>query len=261
MVRAITGTESEADRAPEVVTDGPRLGARERFEIYRFGYRARLVECLADDYPVLASVLGETAFESLAASYIERFPSSAPSLNFFGRNMARFLAERPVAGFEGRERFFAELATLEWAIVEVIHAETAPPLDAAALQALRPEDWTTARFERSDAVRLLRFEHPVNAFFQARRVGGEDAAIPEPKPSATAVYRHGLTVWRMDLTPAMTRVLTALLDSVPITEALSRMGVDETDAAAIAEAERSVMVWFREWVSSGLFARLVTAPR
>src|SRR5690349_1648350 len=79
MVRAITGADSEADRAAEVVTDGPRLEARERFEIYRFGYRARLVECLADDYPVLASVLGETAFESLCASYIERFPSSSPS--------------------------------------------------------------------------------------------------------------------------------------------------------------------------------------
>jgi hypothetical protein len=63
----------------------------------------------------------------------------------------------------------------------------------------------------------------------------------------------------MDLTPAMTRVLSALLDGAAILDALGKMGVDETDPAAIAEAERSVMVWFREWVSSGLFARLVTA--
>jgi len=90
MIRAITGPESDADRAPAVVTDGPRMTARERLEVYRFGYRARLIECLADDYPVLAETLGETAFEKLCEGYIERFPSSSPSLNYFGRHMARY---------------------------------------------------------------------------------------------------------------------------------------------------------------------------
>ena len=57
----------------------------------------------------------------------------------------------------------------------------------------------------------------------------------------------------MDLTPAMTRVLDAMLGGSPLGEALSKIGVDETDSAAVQEAERSVMVWFREWVGSGFF--------
>jgi hypothetical protein len=58
----------------------------------------------------------------------------------------------------------------------------------------------------------------------------------------------------MDLTPAMTRVLDALLEGMTIEESLGRIGVDETDPAALAEAERSVMVWFSEWMQGGFFA-------
>src|SRR6185436_17887649 len=48
MVSAIISGDDPA-MVGAVVTDGPRLAAGERFEIYRSGYRARLVECLEDD--------------------------------------------------------------------------------------------------------------------------------------------------------------------------------------------------------------------
>jgi hypothetical protein len=261
MVRAISGSESDALAAGEVVTGGHSLSARERLEIYCYGYRARLVDCLLDDYPVVAQTLGEASFEALCHAYIERHPSSSPSLNAFGRHLSAFLLEATLEGsLAPRPRFLSELAALEWALVEVIHAKTPPPLDLGALQALPPEAWATAWFEPSPAVRLLRFEYPANRYFQKCRVLDEAPPIPEPETAATVVYRHGLTVWRMDLTPAMARVLEALLARVPIGDALAKLGVDESDPAAIAEAERSVMVWFREWVSSGLFAELRLPP-
>jgi len=260
MVRAISGSDGDAPGVEAVVTPGHSLSARERLEIYRYGYLARLVECLADDYPVLARTLGEERFESLCHEYIARHPSSSPSLNAFGRHMARFVVDADLPGSLVPSRvFLSELAALEWALVEMIHAETPPPLDIARLQALPADAWATARFEPSPASRLLRFEFPVNAYFQKCRVEEVSSPIPGRQTSVTVVYRRGLTVWRMDLTPAMARVLEALLASVPIGEALARLGVDESDPEAVAEAERSVMVWFREWVSSGLFAELRTA--
>jgi hypothetical protein len=256
MVGAITGSEADAENAEAVVTAGPLLSARERLEIYRSGYRSRLVECLLDDYPVLAQTLGEERFESLCHAYMDRHPSSSPSLNAFGRHMPAFAKSR-----EGT--FASELAAIEWALVEVLHAATPPALDLAALQAIPVEAWAGARLPKSDAVRLLTFEHPVNAYYQACRVG-ERPEVPLPAASATVVYRQELTLWRLDLTPAMTRVLSALLGGETIGEALSRMGVgdrrkslrDDDDADALAEAERSVMVWFREWVSAGFFQRV-----
>jgi hypothetical protein len=253
MVDAITGSEAAADDAALRLTPGARLTARERLEIYRFGYRARLVECLDDDYPILARTIGEAAFERLANQYIERFPSRHPNLNAFGRNMAVLCKDAELGAFDEARDFLSELAALEWALVECIHAKEPASFDLAALQAIPIESWATARLLRSDTVRVLRFAHPVNAFYQACRGRDEYPQIPQRSPTATAVYRRAWRLWRLDLTPAMERVLSALLDGVPFEESLGRMGVDETDPAALAEAERSVMIWFKEWMQGGFF--------
>jgi hypothetical protein len=235
-----------------VLTDGPRQTANERFEIHRSGYRARLVECLEDDYPVLTEALGRDRFESLCRAYVDRHPSTSPNLNAFGRHMASFCRSAAEVGAEGHGRFYSELAALEWAVVEAIHAETTDTFDATRLKDLEADAWSAIRFVPNAAVKILKCEFPVNAFYQAIRTGSTPP-IPTGAASATVVYRRGLTVWRMDLTPAMTRVLDALLAGHPLGEALSTIGIDETDEGAVKEAERSVMVWFREWVSSGFF--------
>lgn len=250
MVGAILAHDASV-HVDSVFAHGPRQSASERFEIYRSGYRARLTDCLEDDYPVLAETLGRGSFEALCSAYIDRYPSASPNLNAFGRHMAAFCR----TGADGRLKdglgFFSELAALEWAMVEAIHAEAHDAFDASRLSDLDPRDFGALCFVPG-AVAVLKFEFPVNAFYQAAR-NQEATSIPARTPSATAVYRRGLTVWRMDLTPAMTRVLEALLQGLPLGEALVRIGVDEADDAAIEEAERSVMVWFREWVSSGFF--------
>jgi hypothetical protein len=254
MVEAITGSEAAAADAALRVTPGPSLDRRERLEIYRFGYRARLVECLDDDYPMLARTLGAAMFERLAHQYIERFPSRSPSLNAFGRRMSELCPVADLGAQDALRPFLAELAALEWALVEIIHAKEPPQFDLAALKAIPVERWGGARLLRSEAVRVLRFDYPVNAYYQASRTQDEQPSVPSPSPSATAVYRRSWKLWRMDLTPAMTRVLEALLDGMTIEESLGRIGVDETDPAALAEAERSVMVWFSEWMQGGFFA-------
>ncbi|HEX3598116.1 MAG TPA: DNA-binding domain-containing protein, partial [Polyangiaceae bacterium] len=261
MVEAITGSEAAAADAALRITAGPALAARERLELYRFGYRARLIECLDDDYPILARTLGEAAFERLATEYIERFPSRSPSLNAFGRRMSEHCLIADLGERGPFRAFFAELARLEWALVEIIHAKEPPPFDLTALKAIPVERWGSARLLRSEAVRVLHFEYPVNRYYQSSRTEDAHPELPSPSSSATAVYRRGLRLWRMDLTPAMTRVLDALLDGVTIEESLGRIGVDESEPAALAEAERSVMVWFSEWMQGGFFAGIeLSAP-
>jgi hypothetical protein len=251
LLEAITAPEPRDPRG--LVRGSSRLTAAERVQIYRYAYRARLVEVLRDDYPVLAESLGEEAFEQLCHVYIERQPSRSSNLNHYGTHMAALCAqsERP------ERAFLSELAALEWALVEVIHAE-AGALELEALQRVPAEAWAGARLVPSDALRLLRFTHPVNAYYQACRTRERGAPLPPPPAagaSATAIYRRGPTVWRMDLTPAMTRVLEALIAQRSIAEALAQIGVNQDE---LAEAERSVMTWFRSWVSGGFFASVIT---
>jgi hypothetical protein len=163
--------------------------------------------------------------------------------------MAAFLRDRG-------EAFLSELATLEWSLVVVLHAELPPPIDLTPLQTRPPDDWERARFVASDAVRLHRFDYPVNDYFQAVRVRDEEPAIPAPSPSVVAVFRKDVTLWRMGLTPPQARVLTPLLEGKTFGEALAQLEVGESDPAALEEAGRNVMAWFRDWVESGFFARV-----
>ena len=261
MVAAITGPA--ADAKPEDVerhfTAGPRLSASGRFDVYRFGYYARLVECLLDDYPVLAAMLGEDQADTLCRAYIDRHPSASPNLNAYGRHMSAFCREAKLEGFDGFDAlrgFAADLATLEWALVEVLHAETAPPLEISALQAIAPEAWANARFIRSEALRVFHFEYPVNDVFIANRIDEIVPEIPGPSPNAIAVYRKDMQLWRMQLTPAMVGVLEPLVAGKTLGEALATIEADESKPEILAETGASLMVWFREWVDAGFFVRI-----
>jgi Putative DNA-binding domain len=232
------------------LTAGPRLSAVERLDIYRHAYHARLVECLADDYPVTQHALGEAAFDELCRGYVALFPSTGPSLNFFGRRMSEFVRDGATQPIQDRG-FVADLTALEWAIVEVIHAASEPPLTAEGLRDVPAEAWGDVRLQANTALRLLRFAHPVNEYLQAFRED-RSPAIPAPAASATVVYRSGPTVWRMDLTEPMVVVLSSLVAGDPLGSALSRA---EASLAGVPEAEvvARVTTWFREWVGHGLF--------
>jgi hypothetical protein len=256
--RAVMTPESEAEpigaaHAARLLTRGPRLAPLERLEVYRRAYHARLIECLLDDYPALAYALGEDAFDALCRAYIARHPSTGPNLNSFGRFMSEFCRSE-ASGKGAPSGFAADLAALEWAIVEVIHAPTAEPLTLAGLAEVPIDRWAGARLVATAAFRLLRFDYPVNVFFQAFR-DARAPKIPEPARSAAAVYRSGPTLWRMDLTEAACALLQALASgqnlSVSLEEATAApSAISQDDAAG------RVTSWFRDWVASGLFARI-----
>jgi hypothetical protein len=240
-----------ASDVERVVRPSSRLSGIERIEIYHDAYRARLVECLADDYPALRNALGEPRFDALCQAYVAEHPSRSPNLNFFGRHMSRFCRTRrdSVPAWSG------DLAALEWAMVEVIHAAPVESPSEETLAKIAPADWPRARFSSSDAVRVLEFEYAVNAYFQAYNTGA-DAELPERAWSATAVFRDGATIWRMDMSRPMHALLAALLGGAPLGEALDALAA----SGAVGEDEAPlVMGWFRDWVKYGFFASIVAS--
>jgi hypothetical protein len=241
---AVTGPEPEAERVECVLLPGPRLTARERLEVHRRGYVARLVECLEDDYPVLAETLGGAAFADVAAGYIASHPTNARFLDRYGAALSEHLrgARLGLAG-----PFLVDLAALEWAVVEAIHASEVsrsfPPLESVSLEA-----WATATFVGAPSVRLLRSDFPIDRYYQARRDGGRPA-LPSPEPSATLVQRRGFAVFRTDLGPVRADLLEALLAGETLELALDRACRAESAAPLVMDA-------LREWVADGVFASI-----
>ena len=233
-----------------VVTPGPHLSALERLDIYNHGYFARLVECLCDDYPALGHALGAETFERVARDYIRVQPSRSPSLNAYGAKFAEYLRTRR----EPWAPFAVELAQLEWALVAVIHAEVGTALEPAALAAVPADAWPRVRFVPKPALRLLDVAYPVNAFYQAFRDEREPER-PAAAPSSVVVHRVGLSVYRLELEPAMRALLGDLLGGKTLGAALAelerRLAPDELPSVQARLSE-----WFGAWVAAGFFTAL-----
>jgi hypothetical protein len=202
---------------------------------------------LADDYPAVRHLLGPDTFETIAHAYIERHPSRSPNLNAFGRKMAAVLGELGTP-------FAADLARLEWAIVEAIHAAASPPLAIDRFEQLTPAQWATAILVPAASVRVLRFAYPVDAYYRAFR-NDEQPTSPQPAPTATLVHRRGWVVWRTELAPPMVRLLDALVSRVPLGDALAA-SIEEADEAS----EAGITRWFQRWVADGVFTSLELPP-
>jgi hypothetical protein len=233
-----------------VLVSDRQLAALERIGIYHYAYHARLVDCLADDFPSVLHALGREAFTALAREVIARYPSDHPNLNRFGQRLVRHCQDARTR--LPRRAFIAELAALEWSMIEVLHAQAAPTLSLSALQAIPLPRWGGVRFKASETVRLLRADYPVNRYLQAHR--DELApAIPARRPSATAIYRKGFTVWRMDLTMPMAGILDSLFQGEPLARALASLE-QAGDPATQQRLATQLMAWFRDWVKGGFFA-------
>jgi hypothetical protein len=237
-----------SQKLERLVTPGPQLSALDRVQIYNDGYFARLVECLTDDYPALSYALGEEAFSSLARGYIQANPSRSRSLNAYGQQMAAFCRERaePWSGFA------ADLARLEWALVEVVHEPASESLLPEALATISPDGWRSTRLLPSRGLRLLGFDYPVNDFFQAFR-DERAPKMPGRAPTATAVYRQGLALWRMGLEPRAALLLKDLVSGVPLAIAIAALEAKSQAAGASEDLARLLPQWLGSWVQSGFF--------
>jgi hypothetical protein len=239
---------ARSQKLERLVTPGPRLSALDRVQIYNDGFFARLVECLADDYPALGYALGDATFSSLARAYIQRHPSRSRSLNRYGQHMPAFCRTRlePWAGFA------SDLARLEWALVEVVHEPVSRSLSAEELAKVSPAHWQSARLVPSRGLRLLAFDYPVNDFFQAFR--DETApALPERAPTVAAVYRRGLALWRMGLEPRAALLLKDLVSGVPLAAAVATLEARSRSAGSSEELAGLLPQWLGSWVESGFF--------
>jgi hypothetical protein len=145
--------------------------------------------------------------------------------------------------------FVPDLARLEWALVEVLHAPAAQGFSPAELARIPEERLPEVRFQPSAAVRLLPLEYPVSAYLDAFRDGRRPDPV-EHEASVVLVVRSGYRIRRRELKPCQATVLRRLLSSEPLGMAFS---------GVTADAE-GVEAWFRDWSAWGVFSKVTVDP-
>ncbi|CAN5736094.1 DNA-binding domain-containing protein [soil metagenome] len=182
---------ADSDAFRDAVRDGKKADRVTLLDVYRDGYALRLIEALTADYPGLMAMAGPADFDRMARAYIAAHPSRHPSVRWYGRGVADFLAGTPPYS---RSPAAAEMARFEWALGETFDSPDVAPITADALMALPPEAWETLSFTTLPSLRrlLLAFEAP-----QAwqRREEVETGMLEVERASEPLVW----AIWRPEL--------------------------------------------------------------
>jgi hypothetical protein len=178
------------DIEKDIVSTGDAL-AEHRLGAYYNAYRIRLIDCLAVDYSALEKYLGREAFEYLALDYLGHYPSTHPSVRWFGRHLPEYLRDV----YRGDEQeFLYELASYEWAqtlVFDTADSDSLVQLDDIA--ALPPEAWPELGFRFKPAMRWLDLYWNVPPIENALDGGAE------PPPKQRGEHPRRWLLWRRDL--------------------------------------------------------------
>jgi hypothetical protein len=159
--------------------------------VYRDGYALRLIEALTNDYPGLMAMAGPDDFDHMARAYIARHPSRHPSIRWYGRGLADFLATtEPYSRAPGA----AEMARFEWTLGEAFDSPDVAPITADALIALPQEAWETLCFTTVPSLRRLTLAFEAPQAWQ-RREEAEPGTLEIERAAEPLVW----AIWRPEL--------------------------------------------------------------
>lgn len=170
-----------------------RAGAAQRFAVYAYAYRARLLEALQQDFPALHALVGEAMFDRLGRRYIEAHPSTTPSLRWFGRHYAEFLRRA-----EPGQPLWSETAAFEWAQGEVFDAPDVATVGLAVMASIPPRAWADMRLLMHPSLHLLPlcWNVPARVAAQSRGEPLPDA-VENTQPVTWLLWRRDLDIhWR-----------------------------------------------------------------
>lgn len=171
------------------------VSAGDRLWIYEHAYFARIHEVLQEDFGAAKAAVGADAFHDLAKLYLMAHPPCSFSLRFAGEKFPGFLAGPVVEPLIGRWPFVADLAALEWTLVDLFDAPDDRLLERSALGRIAAERWGELRFALVRAAQLLRLDWPVHGLHEVwseGSVGGASEAqmLPPIAPVPTAILVH-----------------------------------------------------------------------
>jgi hypothetical protein len=234
--------------------------AAERWQIYTEGYRLRLIEALAIQYPALHARLGADMFAARVQEFVEATPSVHRSIRDYGSELSAFIRAQ-ADGIE--DEMLAELAWFEWQVAAAFDAADAVPTTAVDLASVAPADWPELRFRalpsvrrqrtQTNAVAVWRAVHPRDA--DERAAAPQSAAQPvlarKTDPVEWLIWRRQLTTEFRSLEAGEAGALDQLLGGVTFGEVCGSLAAPHGDGAALQAA-----AWLKGWLLDGLLLRI-----
>lgn len=220
------------------------------FAVYHEGFRLRMAEFLANDYPVLREALGDEAFGEIVAAYAAARPSRWRNARWFGAGLPDFLRETPLFS---EDKTACGLAALEAALAKSFDAADAGALALEILGVTPQEDWPRLRFCFHPGVAMVETTAAALACYEAAQSEQSDRGAGDVGEEAldVLVWRDGLEVNYRALDEWEALALREALRGAPFGEICGLLAF----ARPQEPAERLTMTaagFLGQWFSAGM---------
>lgn len=226
-----------------------RVNSETRLGLYSYAYRARLVEALESDYPVLCHVLGEDRFTHLCHEYTHAYPSTYFTLRWFGQHLGGFLKKHPDYK---NDNYLFELAEFEWSFTKAFDAPDTSTIGEEDLASVPPDAWPALKVGFHPSVQLVQHNWNVVALWRAVK---DEVSLPKleklPQVDNYLIWRNDLKTQYRFLEPdeAATLYVVSVGGSfVAICEALTSFNEDQSQIPL-----RAVSL-LKAWLAAGLLS-------
>jgi hypothetical protein len=199
-----------------------------RFAVYRNNVTVSLIDALADTFPVVQVLVGETFFRAMARVFAQTNPPRSRLMVYYGDSFADFVASFPPAA---SVPYLADVARLEMARVRAYHAADVTAIQTQALQAALadPEQLLLLRLHVHPSAQLIESPFAVVSLWAAHQGALCLTSVDPDVAQAALVFRQGLDVDTVELKPGDARFVKALLAGASL--------LDAAQAAAGSDAE------------------------
>lgn len=226
--------------------------AHPRLAIYHHAYFSRLAEALAQDYQTVHTLLGDDAFHALCRRYTDRYPSTYPSLRWFGQHLPQFLADN--APYRDHP-YLAELANFEWMLVTAFDAPDRVAATVADAERVAPERWPELRITLHPSVAWRAHRWNILPVWQA--AAGEAETMPEfqrlPQAQHCVVWRHALVTRFRTLETGEHRLLVGIDAGLNFSELCLHLAAADPAPDAVPLRAASIL---KTWLSQGMIVSL-----
>ena len=232
----------EAGIREHIVSDAV-LDSEARLSIYDNAY-------LTQDYPSLRAALGFEPFSALCRAYVQAYPSRHYSLRYLGQHMASFLADS--VGYR-EQPHLAQLAALEWALVDAFDAADAAAVVESDIGRVPPESWPALRLALHPSVRIVSYDWDLLALLRAvKQDETPSPALPLAQTGYCLVWREHLATLYRSLGLQEARALQAVAAGATFAELCEQLAATTPPDQAPLHAASML----KGWLAGGLIADL-----
>lgn len=209
-------SRNHADDVLEFIEDGDTLNAADLLTVYRGSIFGGINNALAEIYPVVKKLVGDTFFDMMMLRYIKQHPSHSPDFNTYGEHMAEFISLfTPAASLP----YLADVARLEWAWHQAFYAADNQTLDFTTLGNVNAAQQDTIIFQCQPGSSLLSSDYPVHHIWQANQDDSTQQHIELAEGSVQLlIWRKGLDMHIDVLGKEQWQLLSLIQKQLPLGE-------------------------------------------